>query len=383
MRVHPELSATIRAARRRLRVLMSLRWVSRFLVWTACVSLVWIIAAHLRLVHEPAVTPLTLLAASAMAAGLAFAFATPLTSFRVAWLLDVRGRTGDRLASAVEFGSREQQDPLVLRQVADAAASAAALDLKTLYPIVVPKEGIAALVLAIIAVAAMFLPSLPVFWSAQQKKEAAEVRNEGRRIERLARQAEQSAARNRLAETRTAALEARRLAEAMKRGSLDKKQSLISLQKLTDRLSRRQDMLARAAGSASPAVRKRMDDLARTFARRQMEQAAARSGRTNPADASAERLMQSFFQALRSGDARAQNEALQRLADLTQSGQLSAASIARLQRQLQQISQALSDTQLRQLAGQLAEIAKLMERMKLDPRTLQRLAEMMRQAGGT
>jgi mevalonate kinase len=54
-----------------------------------------------------------------------------------------------------------------------------------------------------------------------------------------------------------------------------------------------------------------------------------------------------------------------------------------LKDQMKQLSQALSKTDLDKVAKQMAELAKLMEQMKLDPETLKKLAQMMRQAGGT
>lgn len=378
-----ELASCIRKARRRVRYVWTLRWLSRFLAASFGVSLIWVLAGRLGLAPEAAVGQLLLVFASGVTAALAIAFGTPLHAFHIARTIDNRGRTGDRLASAVEFAFLQRHDPMTQLQTQDAEACAAALDIAKLYPITVPREAIAALALAAFLFGGVFLPNLPVFWTAAQKQDAAEVRKEGARIDRVSRDAQKAAERNHLDETRRAAFEAQKLAEAMKRGNITRKQSLIALQKLTDRLSARQDALARAAASGTPALRKAVEELRRSFDRQQQMQSPASLAKAGPAEATAQQLMRQFLQALANGDAEAQNKALQNLAELVQSGALGPGAMARLQRELAQMGQALSRTEMQQVARQLAEIAKLMERMKLDPRTLQRLAEMMRRAGGT
>ena len=378
-----ELQASIRAARWRLRAICAIRWASRFLAASAAVAIVWIILARLGLVPDVAVRALIFVGASGIASALAIAFGIPLPAFEIARITDLRGRTGDRLASAVEFLSLGRQDPLVQCQANDAAAQAAILDLRTLYPLALPREGLAAILLTIVAVAALLVPNVPLFWSAQRKQEAAEVRKEGVRIEHVSRDAQRAAERNRLEETRKAAMEARALAEAMKRGNLTKKQALIALQKLTDRLARRQDAIANANAANSQSLRNAADRIARSPAWRQKDAGAANVATPNRGDAQAQRIAQQLLQALRSGDAQAQNLALQRMANLVENGALSAGTLARLQRQLAEMGRVLNDTALRELAKQLSDIARLLERTALDKSTLRRIAAMMRQAGGT
>ena len=79
----------------------------------------------------------------------------------------------------------------------------------------------------------------------------------------------------------------------------------------------------------------------------------------------------------------AQNQALQELAQQLQSGQMSAKEMQQLQKQMEKIAHALKGTKLDKAAQQLAELAKQMKSLNLDPETLKKLAQLAKQAGGT
>jgi polyhydroxyalkanoate synthesis regulator phasin len=97
----------------------------------------------------------------------------------------------------------------------------------------------------------------------------------------------------------------------------------------------------------------------------------------------AQEALKQFADALAKQDAQAQNQALQKLAEQMQKGQMTPEEMKALSQQLQQMAQALKNTPLDQVAKQLQQAAQQMRTIKLDPETLKKLAQMVQKAGGT
>lgn len=407
------LNHRLAQAGRRIRTLLVYRWVSRALCAAAAACLFWLLASKAHWIDELTPGVIGIVFAVAALAGLVIALAQPLTTRDVARLTDKRTSMRERFASAVEFVRSGADDPILRRQIQDAGEHAGSLNLRNVYPLRLSREAGAFVIIAAILFGSFFLPSLPMFWSDEKRQEMEQVRKQGIAIEKVARDSEKSAARDRLDETKKAAADAKKLAQAMKAGKLTKKQTMVQMQKLTAKISQQHKKLA--AASAPKSLQKASEEfkkalaqqnkLAQDVARAKQDQARRADGQkadpNKPADQKAQEqlaqqqkpqteamkkaqeMLQKFAQALADQNAQMQNEALQELAQQMEQGGMTPQEMQQLQQQLQQLSQALSKTELDEVAKQMAELAKLMEGMKLDAETLKKLAQMMRAAGGT
>jgi len=405
--LHQKLSE----AARRLRALLVYHWATRLLFWTTLVCLLWLLASRIgtrqaeSLLPEPSAEALAVVLALAALVGIVIGFARRMTPVEVARLTDQRTAMKERLASALEFETQAADAPLVRRQIEDASAHARALNLRRVYPLRLTRETVGFLILALILFGAFFLPTLPIFWSAERRAEAEQVKRHGAAIEKIARDTEKTAAEKKLDETKKAAKEARKLAETMKRGGMTRKHAMIQMRKLTKQMQEQQKRLAAANTPGTKSLSKAAEEIkkaleqqqkaAEAAARAKMAQANKQGEAKNAANKAGQeakppeamqkvqQAMQKFADALDSQNFEAQNQALQEIADQMQSGQMSAQEMQQLQQQMQQLSQALKNTDLNKAAQQLAELAKQMQQSNLDPEMLKKLARRLRQAGGT
>lgn len=416
------LHQKLNQATRRIRSLLVIRWTGRLLCGSAGFCLLWLLISKLNWVEEPTAEVVAVILGLAALTGIGFGLFVRLSVRDVARLTDKRTAMKERLASAVEFESLAQSDPLIRRQIHDAGARAGELDLRRVYPLKLTREMIGFVVLALVLFGSFFLPRLPIFWSAEKRKEMEEVKKQGIQIEKIAKDAQKNAEQKKLDESKKAAQEAQKLAQAMKKGQVDKKQSLIQMQKLTRKMEEQQKKLAmantpapkpmeQAAKEAQKALeqQQRAVDDAQRDKKNQVAKADAKKGdkpdskenadkkdgkRSDPktgdqkqmsqAMQKAQEALQKFADALTQQNPEMQNQAMQELADQMEKGGMSQEEMKQLQKQLDKMANALSKSDLDKVAKQLAELAKLMEQMKkMDPEMLKKLAQGMRAAGGT
>lgn len=240
------LNQTLDAAARRVRVLLVYQWAARTLCGAAAVCLVWTVASRLRWMPTPSPGVLAGILLGAGAVGIALGFARRITRMDVAHWTERRASMQERLSSAVEFGAQRTTDPLARRQQEDAQTHAAALDLRKLYPIRFSRAALGFMLLSLLLIGAFFLPSVPLFWSKAHREETAQIQARGAEIEKVVRETEQAATGQSLDESKKAAQEIKKLAEAMKKGDLDKKAALVQMNKLTKQIEQQQQELAQA-----------------------------------------------------------------------------------------------------------------------------------------
>ncbi len=411
------LHQKLHQASRRIRLLLVYKWSSRTLCVSALACLVWLLGAKLNWLSDPSADALALIIGIAGVAGAIYGFLPSISSSDAARLTDQRTGLKERLGSAVEFEKTPIDDPILRRQIQDAGAHAGTLDVRRVYPVKMTREAIGFAVLAAVLFGAFFLPNLPIFWSSEKKHEMEMVKRQGIQIEKVAKDTEKSADRQKLDESKKAAKDAQKLAQAMKRGQMDKKKSMIAMQKLSRKLQEQQKRMAALNTPAPKPMSKAAEEFKKALeqqqkavqdsARAKKEEAAKGDKKTGdkqdaqkkdeqkaaeqkaamkqqtPAMQKAQEALQKFAQALAEQNPDMQNQALQDLADQVQKGEMTQKEMQQLKDQMKQLSQALSKTDLDKVAKQMAELAKLMEQMKLDPETLKKLAQMMRQAGGT
>lgn len=391
----PGLERVLHAAGRRIRQVMLARYCARALSVSALACLILLGASKLRLFETPA--PWT----SAVAIGLAvlgaagLALLRPLSPLWIARATEQRAELKERLSSAVELHTQASSSGAPFRQalLVDAAEHAGPVDLKAIYPLRMPRELPVGLAAALALFLLFFLPTLPAFWSREKRQEVEEVRKQGQEIVRLAKETQKSADPLKLDATKKATDETRRLGEAMHRGNLDKKQSLVALQKLTKKMEETQRRMA--ASLPQKSLEQAHQEFKRSLDRMQQEaektrEAQAREQRPRaggaaqkspasetPASKRAGEAMQRLAQAMAQQDSPQMQQALQQLGEQLQSGQMTPQERAQMQQALQRMAQSLQNTAQQETAGQMLQLAQLLQNQNsMDPKTLQQIASM-------
>jgi hypothetical protein len=406
------LDATLRAAARRIRWLRLLRIESRALFVSAAACLIYVGLSKLRLLPEADPALYGGLIGVALFFGLLLALLRPLNTLDVARLTERRADLKERLSSAVEFRAQgiDPSAPFYGEQYADAERHAAEVDLNAAYPVRVPRELFGGLIAALALFLLFFLPTLPAFWPAKQKEEMAEVKKQGIQIVRLAQDTQKKAEQQKLDETKKAATEARKLGEAMRKGRLNKKQSLIEMQKLTRKMEEAQKRLAanmpkKSMEQAHSEFKRSLDQMQKEVAQAQKQDAQKRAQQQQQANKAqkngqknapkppqqqqesqamkqARAAMQQMAQALADQDNKQMQQSMEKLAQQMESGKVSKEEMQQLQKALQQLAQALKNTNMDMSAKQMEQLAQMMQGMgNIDPNTLQQMAAMMRGIG--
>jgi hypothetical protein len=411
------LQHRLNAATRRVKLLVTAQWAARTLFWTMLACAIWMLCSRLAWTSEPKVSALAGLLAAAGLIGMIIGATRKISPMDVARLTDARTDLKERFSTAVELRQQGKISPIAQAQIADAGARIQKLNFRHIFPFRLTREMIGLLILAAILTGIFLLPTIPLFWSKERKQEMEEVKRQGVVLEKIAREQEKRSSDQNLTESRKAAQEMKRLAEAMRKGEVGKREAMIRMQKLTRKMEEQQKRLAsanapekksleQAAQEAKQALEKRQKQIEEAIKataakekanqkkppEQQASQAQHRQGdqgspkdQPKPSEAMqrSQQAMKEFAQAMENQDAGAQNEALQKLAEQMQQGQMSQQEMKQLQQQIKDMADALKGTSQDQVSRELQQIASQMEQQKLDPQTRQKLAEAMKKAGQT
>src|ERR1051325_11713758 len=195
------LHKTVHAASRRIRLLLVYIWASRALCVGAAGCLVWLLASKLNWVDEPQPGTLGAIIGVFGLVGIGFGLFQRITASDAARLTDERTGSKERLGSAIEFDLSGTADPILRRQIQDAGAHAGTLNIRKVYPVRITREAAIFSLVALVIFGSFFLPNLPIFWSNEKKKEMEQVKKQGIVIERVAKDTEKSADRQKLDES--------------------------------------------------------------------------------------------------------------------------------------------------------------------------------------
>ncbi len=405
------LARTLGAATRRVRTLMAIRYAGRALWWSALFGLVWVGLEKLRILEAP--SPWLLVGGIALTVVIALGIALfrPLSELDIAKMTERRADLKERFSSALEFRAQgvDASTPFYREQLNDADRNAAGLDLKLLYPFHLSWELPAGMVTALALFLLFYLPTLPAFWTPKQRRDAEAVKVQGIQIVKLSQDTEKAAGQQKLDETRKAAAEARKLGEAMRKGKLDKKQSLVEIQKLTQKMEQKQQELAKSLPQKSPEAarqefKKSLDKMNQEAEQAQKEHAKKlainqprdmkRAGQNaqNPetkaqseAMKKANEALKQMADALASMDNGQMQQAMEKIAQQMQSGQMSKEETQQLQKALQQLANALKNSPQDKAAQQLQQMAQQMAQNPagMSPQQMQEMAKMMNQIAKT
>lgn len=391
------VDAKLRAATRRIRLLMLVRYASLALCLGAVIGLLIVGLSKLSLypTPEPIITG-AIIGFSLLCAIIA-TLVRPLPPLDVARLTERRADLKERLSSAVEFRAQgvDTAEPFYSEQFADAERYATELDLRKLYPVRLPRAFWGGLVTALALFLLYFLPTLPAFWWPQQKKDAEDVKKQGIVITKLAKDTEKAAEQKNLEETKKAAGEAKKIGEAMQRNKLSKKEALVQMQKLTKKVADTQRKMAeklpsKSLDKAHSEYKKSLEKLQReiTESQHQKKLASTAPKKLQEQKQNLQQMQNSLNnmeQAMQKQDQKAMQQAMEEMAKQMQSGQMSKEQMQQMQKAMEELSKSLQNSAMQDAAKQLQELAKQMQQMQsmqnLDPKLLEQLAKMMQKAG--
>ena len=407
------LQGKLNQARQRIRALMALRFGSLALLITSLIGMLLVGLSKANLLSTPSPVALVSLIAAGVLVGMAFAFWPRLTDLDVAKLTERRADLKERLSSAVEFRQQgvDTTASFYGEQWTDASHHAAQVDISSVYPVHLPRTLTIGALLSLALLLIYFLPTLPVFWSPQQKKDAEDVKVTAITLQKVAEDKEKAADTQKLDEVKKAAQDTKALANKMKMGKMDKKESLVALQKLTQKFEQQEKKLEeglpkKSMEDAAKQFKKAMDQMQKDVEHAQQKAAQTNASKDQPKtgqkaqDKAAEaaqqkqsesmkqmmQAMQQMRQAMQMNDAAKMQQSMQNMAQqMQQNGsQMSPQQMQQMQQALQQLSQSLQNTQMQQMASQMAQMAQQMQQQmnQMTPQQMQQLADAMKKMAG-
>lgn len=257
----------------RMRFSRWVRYASRGALAGMGVSLVGVILAHFDLLPDsiPLEALIPIAIGAGVVAGTVPALLKPVTSMDAARLTETRLGLKERLSSALEFEDEAAQGgraTVILRlQHGDALGHIRNLSPREAVPFRFVWELKALLAGAAVLALALILPNLPIFIPPQLRVERSIVHKEGDKLVARARTIEKFADAHRLAQTKRAAQDMRRLGEQMTHSRMDKKQALLKYSQLTQQMQALQKKLSDAAagGQANKSLSQAGQQLAQSL----------------------------------------------------------------------------------------------------------------------
>lgn len=323
------------ALARRLQVLRVLYWAVR------CGLVAAVVALLLMLVHvsghfEPVYLWSGGLMALALAAGLIWGSLRRVTPLAAAAHTDERLGLKERLSSAIQFLGQPQASGLVPALVTDAAAAAEGLEPARIYPYCASREVkyLGGAALAFLALG--FVPSLNLFMSAGEIATKAEMKKQGTRIVKVAKELEKRAKDENLQVSPELARRLAKLGRELEQARLSKKQALLETRALSED------------------VRKAHQEMAKANAPRKLRLAAEALEGLKPGS----KAGQALAEALKAERLEQASKELESLAAQLESGKLSADEQKRVAEDLGAMSEALAKAGLDSMSKSLSEAAK-------------------------
>lgn len=382
------LDSLITRATRRIRLLSAIRYMSLALCVVAPLCLLTVGLSKLRLFETPDWRIFAGILGMTVVAAIIAAMVRKLPALTVAKLTERRADLKERLSSAVEFRAQgvASDAPFYAEQLEDAEQSAAAVDLKKLYPIRLPRTFWGGILATLALFLAFYLPTLPAFWSPQQKKDANDVAKQGIVLTKLAKDVEKEADKQNLDEAKKASAEAKKLGEAMRRNQLTKKQALVQMQKMTKKLEEAQKKMAqklpeKSMEQASNQFKKALEQRQKAIAEaKKSENPNEQKKQESPAAKEAQKALEQMEKAMAKQNTEEMKNAMQKMAQQLQSGQMNAEDKRQMQAAMQDLAKSLENTSMSQLSEQMQQIAGQMSQNMSDQQ-MQNLAKMMQQMG--
>jgi hypothetical protein len=356
--------------RRRVRLLVTARWVFAALVVVSVLCSLLVIGDRLEWINAPPEYLAGLLALGALI-GAAVGFTRPVSMMDAAQLADRRLGLKERLSSGIDFMERGAGDAMTAAQLADAAQHSSRLRPREVFPFRVPREAKFFAASLALLFGLVFVPELSIFQSPKVRAQKAAMKQQGEQIEKLAKDYKKRVGQKNADITKRIAANMQALGKEMRRGRISKKQAMLRMSKLSKEMRDAQRQLAMANMPRS------LDQAAQVL-KKQAENTQRQGG--NPMAA---KMMADMAKALENKDYDAAAKTLQQLAQKLQNGDMKPGEAKAAADALSKMAEAMKGTQLDAAAKQMQEAAKrLAAASKMTaPQMKQAMRQAMQQAG--
>jgi len=354
--------------RMRIRLLITQQWICTALTVSLITGLLLVLATKMRWWTD-AIDYLWVLLLLGAAVGFLIGWTRGISPLVAAQIADEKGGLKERLSTAVELAASPTRSHLAEAQISDAAEHAKQLRVSEVLPWRAPKQlkflGAAAVVL----LSAIFVPDLPIFHSKQERLDAEVMKQEGTRLQKLAKTLEKKVAEKKEKDSndeimRKVAKEMQKLGKDQARARVSKKQALLAMNDLQKQIKEEENKLT--GGSASKSMEKVASEM-KASADRQKQTGAPDGGKA----------LKQMAENLEKKDFDAAKKQLEDLAKKIQSGTMKPEEAKQLADTMEQMAQSMAGSNLNEASEQLKEAAsKLQEAAK----QAQKLQDQMAQA---
>lgn len=368
MMSHEQLLLTrVGQVRTRIRLLLAQQGLCAGLAIAAAAGLLLVAATRLQWWRD-AVDFLWLLLAAGGAAGLLFGWTRSVPPHVAAQVADDRAGLKERLSTAVEIAGRQERTDVATAQLADAARHAQALRPASVLPWRAPASWRWLAASGAVLAAALFLPDLPLFKSAQERMDREAMRTQGALIQKVAKNIERKAGEKKDDENaailRRIARNMKQLGKDQERNRISKKQAMLQMNELQKQLREARQKFG--GGDARKSLEKAAAEL-QQMAQRQQQRGSGENARA----------LQQMSNNLKSKDFEGAKKQLEELAKKFQSGKMSPEEAKATAEMLQQMAASMDGSTLQQAGEQLKEASKALQQAA---QKAQKLQQQMQQA---
>lgn len=354
--------------RTRIRLLVTQQWICTALTVSLLTGLLLVLATKMRWWTD-AVDYLWALVLLGATVGFVIGWTRRITPQVAAQIADEKGGLKERLSTAVELAASPTRSQIAEVQISDAAEHARQLNVSQVLPWRTPKQLRYVAAAAVVLAAAVFVPELPIFHSKQERLDAQVMKNEGSRLQKVAKQVEAKLKEKKEKESndeilRKVAKEMQKLGKDQARARVSKKQAMLAMNDLQKQIKEEENKLA--GGPAGKSMEKVTADL-KAAADKQTKQGGNDAGKT----------LKQMAENLDKRDFDAAKQQLEDLAKKIQSGNLKPEEAKQLAETMEQMSKAMAGSNLDQASQELKDAAsKLQEAVK----QAEQLQQQMQQA---
>lgn len=351
----------------RIRLLVTQQWICTALTVSLVTSLLLVLATKMRWWTD-AIDYLWALLLVGAAIGFGIGWTRRISPLVAAQVADERGGLKERLSTAVELAASPNRSHLAEAQISDAIEHAKQLRVSEVLPWRAPRQLKFLAAAAVVLLAAIFVPELPLFHSKQDRLDAEVMKQEGTRLQKLAKSLEKKVAEKKEKDSndeimRRVAKEMQKLGKDQARTRISKKQALLAMNDLQKQIKEEENKIA--GGPAGKSMDKVSSDL-KAAADRQKQQGAPDGGKA----------LKQMADNLDKKDFDAAKKQLEELAKKIQSGTLKPEEAKQLADTMEKMAASMAGSNLDKASEELKEAAsKLQEAAKQAQKFQQQMAQ--------
>jgi Pyruvate/2-oxoacid:ferredoxin oxidoreductase gamma subunit len=389
-----ELERSIALLKKRIRLVLMLRHALAFGAVGAAAAIAVVILSQkwesLDVLWIPAA-----LVTSGLACGAVFGAVRKLTPFAVARAVENRLDLKERLSSSVKLSGLAEQDEVVRLLLEDSTKHLQGVDPKTVFPHTFTRGAKVFSFLFILLLGLSFLPQFPAFQSKQRREEVRVMKQEGKKLVKLANDLEKKTSKKNEEISKQIARNMKALGKKMESGRISKKRAMLETKKLTKQIEQAQKKLAEQNSGKSTksaeqagkdfqemgkkldpetarkmaAMKNRLDQLSKLGEKgklsseqmKEFQELSKKLAQMKEGAQMSPEMLKKLADSLAKGDSKQAMTTLEELAKKIRSGKMSKAEMQKLAKELKALSGNLKGTVFEKLVPELEKAAKACE----------------------